>query len=161
MRNISDKIFRENQNTFYVQWLFSENRAVYEIKSKIMVESERPQMTEMTTQYGAYALYGGKRDYTRARACTRPRTRAHTHRQIFNIYCFSTVTMIRERSWLLPYTYIACLVTVLLRVVQADGCWQLIRKSVICAQSSGQTLPNRRFGGSVPVLVFIMFEMSH
>ena len=45
-----------------------------------MVESERPQITTMTTQYGAYALHGGKRDYTRARACTRPRTRAHTRR---------------------------------------------------------------------------------
>jgi hypothetical protein len=32
MRNISDKICRENQNTFYVQSFFSfENRAVYEI----------------------------------------------------------------------------------------------------------------------------------
>jgi hypothetical protein len=27
-RNISDKICRENQKTFYIQYLFSENRAV-------------------------------------------------------------------------------------------------------------------------------------
>jgi hypothetical protein len=52
MRNILDKSSRENQNTFYVQNFFSENRAVYEIMSK----NEGPQMT---AQYGAYALYVG------------------------------------------------------------------------------------------------------
>ena len=36
--------------------------------------------------------------------------RARTHRQICNTYCFSTATMIRERSSVSRYTYIACLV---------------------------------------------------
>jgi hypothetical protein len=35
---------------------FSENHAVYEIMSKIIVELEKPQMT---TQYGACALHAG------------------------------------------------------------------------------------------------------
>jgi hypothetical protein len=34
----------ENQNTFYVQRLFSENRAVYEEMWKDMVEADNPQM---------------------------------------------------------------------------------------------------------------------
>jgi hypothetical protein len=34
MRNVSNNGFRKNQNTFYVQWRFSENRAVYETMSK-------------------------------------------------------------------------------------------------------------------------------
>jgi hypothetical protein len=40
MRNISDKFCRKNENIFYVQ-----NRAVYEIMWKDMVEPEGPQMT--------------------------------------------------------------------------------------------------------------------
>jgi len=46
MRNVSDKICRENQNThFTLHKLFTENRTVYEIMWKIMVQPDRPQMT--------------------------------------------------------------------------------------------------------------------
>ena len=46
MRNISNKSCRENQNThFMTSNIFSENRAVYEIMSKNMVELDRPKMT--------------------------------------------------------------------------------------------------------------------
>jgi len=46
MRNISEKKCRENQNTFCVQYLFfpTENRAVYEIMWKNLVEPDRPKM---------------------------------------------------------------------------------------------------------------------
>ena len=44
MRNISDKIYRESQNTHFMSNIFF-NRAVYEIKCKNIVESDRPQMT--------------------------------------------------------------------------------------------------------------------
>jgi hypothetical protein len=37
--------------------MFSENRIVYELMSKNVVETEGPQMT---SQYGAYALHAGK-----------------------------------------------------------------------------------------------------
>ena len=53
MRSDLDKSCRENQNTFYVQYLVSENRAACDIMSKNMVEPERPQMT---IQYFLYAL---------------------------------------------------------------------------------------------------------
>ena len=48
--------------------------------------------------------------------CTRIRTRAHAqtracaHTQSYNIYCFSTATMIRQRASMLRYAYIASLV---------------------------------------------------
>jgi hypothetical protein len=45
MRIFSDKSCRKNQNTFYVQQLFPENRAVYIIVWKNVVEPGRPQMT--------------------------------------------------------------------------------------------------------------------
>ena len=102
MRNALEKSCRENENTFYVQQLFSENRTVYEIMSKNTVEIEGPQMT---SQYGASALHAGlARLYAHMRVHkpTRPdthmnaRTRAQacTHRQVCNIYFFSTATMV-------------------------------------------------------------------
>jgi len=48
MRNISDKSCRENQDTHFMfnNFFFSlENRAVYGIMWKIIVEPDRPQMT--------------------------------------------------------------------------------------------------------------------
>jgi hypothetical protein len=45
MRNFSDKICGDNQNIFYVQKLLFENRAVYEIMGKYIVEPDWPQMT--------------------------------------------------------------------------------------------------------------------
>jgi hypothetical protein len=61
MRNISDESRRENQNTNFMFNTFPspplpENRAVYEIMSKNMVEPDRPQMT---IYYGACALHAG------------------------------------------------------------------------------------------------------
>jgi hypothetical protein len=48
MRNVSDKSCTENQNTHFVFniYIYSlENRAIYEIKWKNVVEPGRPQMT--------------------------------------------------------------------------------------------------------------------
>ena len=57
MRNLLDKRCTENQNTHFIfNKFFSENRSVYEITSKNIMEPEAPQMT---SQYGAYALYAG------------------------------------------------------------------------------------------------------
>ena len=65
---------------------FSENRTVYEIMSKNVVETEGPQMT---SQHGAYALRAGlARLYARmsmhtltrpGTQCTHARTRKHAH----------------------------------------------------------------------------------
>jgi hypothetical protein len=56
MRNVLDKSCRENQNTFYVQQLFFEKCAVYEINLKKLVEPRGPQMT---SQHDVYELLAG------------------------------------------------------------------------------------------------------
>jgi hypothetical protein len=56
MRNFLDKSCIANQNTFYVHQLSSENRAIYEITAKDVVEPEGP---KMTSQYGANELHAG------------------------------------------------------------------------------------------------------
>jgi hypothetical protein len=57
MKNILDKICRENQHTHFMFTNFvSENRTVYEIMSKNMVETEGLQIT---SQYDAQELLAG------------------------------------------------------------------------------------------------------
>jgi len=44
--NFSDKIYRENQNTSYIQYFsFSKTGAVYKIMWKNVVEPDRPEMS--------------------------------------------------------------------------------------------------------------------
>ena len=114
MGNVLDRICRGNENTHFIFYNFfsPENRIVYEIISKNVLETEGPQMT---SQYGAYAFRAGL-----ARLCARmrmhtptsPGTHMHarTHTPINNTYCFSTATIIRESTSLLRYTYIVFLV---------------------------------------------------
>ena len=47
MKNVSDKRFRENQNSYFMFniFFFFENRVVYEIKRKNSVQRGRPQTT--------------------------------------------------------------------------------------------------------------------
>jgi hypothetical protein len=76
MINVSDNSCRGNQNTFCVQWLFFENRAVYEITWKNIVEWSRPQMTIWRIHI----------------ACWTPKAiNTHTHRMC-NTHCSSTCT---------------------------------------------------------------------
>jgi hypothetical protein len=58
MRNVTDKSYREDQNTHFIfkTYSFSENRAVYDIMWKNMAQSDRPQMI---IYYGACALRAG------------------------------------------------------------------------------------------------------
>jgi hypothetical protein len=68
---------RKSKHTFYVQLLFSENRTIYEIMSKNIVETEGPQMT---SQYSAYALHAElARLYARMRMHTSTRSGTHMH----------------------------------------------------------------------------------
>jgi hypothetical protein len=58
LRNVLDKICRENRSTRFIfsNFFFSEKRAVYEKMSKNVVE---PEGTKMTSLHGAYALHAG------------------------------------------------------------------------------------------------------
>jgi hypothetical protein len=69
IRNISDKNYRENQNTFYLQKFFSENHVVYEITHKNSFEADRPQMTMYTVQKNVFCMTDNKNK------------NIHTHRQ--------------------------------------------------------------------------------
>ena len=92
---------------FYEHTIHSENRAVYDIMSKNMVEPER---TQMTSQYGACVLHAGQvRLRARAHTSTHKRahetthasinTHAHAHKEICNTYCFSTASVV---TWTHP-----------------------------------------------------------
>jgi hypothetical protein len=80
MGNILEKSCIEIQNThFMFSTSFSENRTVYEMMSKNMVETEGPQMT---SQHGAYALHAGlARLHAQAHApgCQHASTHAQTN----------------------------------------------------------------------------------
>ena len=45
MRNVSDKKVQKIETHIFIQQLFSENLAVYEMMWKNMVEPDKPQMT--------------------------------------------------------------------------------------------------------------------
>jgi hypothetical protein len=76
MRNVSDKSCRENQNThFMFSNILLENRAVYEIMLKNMVEPGRPQMTIWLS----VACWISKATRTQAHARIPTPTPTHTH----------------------------------------------------------------------------------
>ena len=93
MRNVLDKICRENKNTHFIfsDWL-SENRAIYEIMLKNIVEPETPKTTWRI----------------RVLCWIRKAIRAHTHAQKYLILiAFRRQQWFGERTSLLLYTYIA------------------------------------------------------
>jgi hypothetical protein len=97
MRNVLDKICRENQNAHFIFnnfFFFFLNCAVYEIMSKNVMEPEGPQMTSQLWRTCIACWIKA-----RLQACTRMlmqpgtcihacalRTHTHTHTQICNIY---------------------------------------------------------------------------
>ena len=92
MRNVSDKSCRENQNTHFMFSNFSENRTVYEIMSKSVMEPERPQMTIWQLLRTEVKLHGRK--HMPAPAHTPTHTHTHTHTEMYDTYCFSTATVV-------------------------------------------------------------------
>jgi hypothetical protein len=114
VRNAWNKC-RENQNThFLFSNFFPENRAVYEIMWKNVVEPERPQ----TTMWRRVACWisKAKRSHAHARARASTHTQTHTlslshtqtHKYII-IIAFPLQQLFRERASMLRYTHIACL----------------------------------------------------
>ena len=71
---------------------FSENRALYEITWKIIVQPDRPERTTWRIRI----------------ACWIPKAK-NTHSTICNTHCFSTATVVAEHPSILRYTYIAYL----------------------------------------------------
>ena len=110
--NFPNKSCMENQNTFYVQQLFLENRVIYKIIWKSMAEPDMPQMTNIIWCMH-FACWITKATHTPPRVPTTQtirtcaRMHAHTHK-IHNIYCFSMTTMIVQ-TCLNVTLYIYCL----------------------------------------------------
>ena len=97
MRNFSNRSCRENQRThFKFGNFFSENRVVYEIMSKNMVEPERPITVCRMRVVCWISKATCEKAHTRTRApapnrtdaCTRPRTHTHTHKHTQYTYYF-------------------------------------------------------------------------
>jgi len=89
MRNVSDEAVETNKNTFFIQYLFFENLAVYEKMWKNIVELDRPQMT---IRHVRIAYWITKSTHTRNVA-------------------FPLKQLLHERASLLYlFTYFACLV---------------------------------------------------
>jgi hypothetical protein len=93
MRNVSDECCTENQNTFCVQQIFFENRAIYEKTWKNVVERGKPQMTIWRTRI----------------ACWIPKATS-THSQYVILIAVPLQTWLHESALMLRYTYIAWLV---------------------------------------------------
>jgi ribosomal protein S26 len=57
MRSVSDKVVKKIKSHILCSIIFPENRAVYKIMLKNIVE---PEKAKMTTEYGACALHAGQ-----------------------------------------------------------------------------------------------------
>ena len=94
MKNVTDNFCRENQNThFMLSNSLLENRAVYLIKWKRIVEAGRPQMT-----------------ISRMRIACRISKPANTQSVCVILISFPLQQCSRERASLLRYSYSACFV---------------------------------------------------
>ena len=116
MRNVWDDMCRENQSThFKFNKLFSENRAVYDIMWKNMVELGRSQVTTWRMRL----------------ACRITMARTQTHTLIvFNTCCFSTATMVK-RTRLDVTFYAHCLVSSAQSRTENDRHWKYIWRTNI------------------------------
>jgi len=96
MRNVSEKSYRENQNTPFMfnKVFFFANRAVYEMMWKNIVDPDRPLMTIWRMLI----------------ACLVPRT-ADTNSEYVIPIAFLQQQWLYERASMLRYTYIARLVS--------------------------------------------------
>jgi hypothetical protein len=92
MRNLSDARCTGNRNTFCGQYLFPENRAVYDIMWKIMVERGRLYMAIWRMCIACWI--------TKA---------AHTHSQYMILIAFKLPQCLQESASMLRSTYTACL----------------------------------------------------
>ena len=103
MNNISDKSCRENQNTFYGQYIFFENRAVCKIMWKNIVEPARPQMTIWHMRI----------------TCWTPKA-TNTQSEYVIFIALPLQQWLHKRSSMLHYMYIACLVNLCQSVVPCE-----------------------------------------
>ena len=115
MRNVSNIRYNENQNTHFMFSNFSENRAIYGIMSKNMVESERPQTTIWRRITCWISKATRAEAHASAHAPTPTNTHAHAHAHAANAHtetcntsCLPRQQWFRERVSMLTW-YVDCL----------------------------------------------------
>jgi hypothetical protein len=106
MRNISDAVCREKDNTIFFNNFFSENCAVYEIMWDYLLEPTRPQMT---IQYILEKMLF---------SCRVKKTRKKSPPRIY-ITHFPRQKWLHESVWMLRYKYIVFLVSSALSLAYA------------------------------------------
>jgi len=94
MRNVSDKIYRENQNIHFAFNNFKKKSAVYEEMWKNIVERVRPQMKIWRMRI----------------ACWIPKA-TNTYSEYIILIAFPLQKLLQECSSIFRYAYIACLVS--------------------------------------------------
>ena len=106
MRNVLDKSCRENQNTDLMFSNFFSKIVPFMKKWRKIWWGQMGHKWCHNMAHTSCML--DKQGYMHARSCdlAHARTRAQTHIQICNIYCFSMAKIIRERASMLSYTYI-------------------------------------------------------
>ena len=132
MRNVSNKSCKENQNSHFTFSNFFRKPCFHELKSKkwwrqkgrkrqndgaLHVGSVRPHARKHTPASCTHTqthLHTRKSNHPRARghAHKHTHTHTHTHTETFNIYRFSTATVVRERASNVTL-YIYCLSSLL------------------------------------------------
>jgi hypothetical protein len=93
MKSVSDKLYRENQNTYF-EFFFIENLALYETRWKNTGEWGRPSMTIWLMRI----------------ACWIP-TATNAHPSCVTLIAFPQPQWLHERASVLRYTHVAYLVT--------------------------------------------------
>jgi len=95
MRNVRDRSYRENQNTHFVfsNCFFSENRAVYEIMWKNIVERGKPQVAIWRMRFACWIMKA-----------------TNTHSEYVILIAFRLQQWLHKRASILHYTYTGWLV---------------------------------------------------
>jgi len=112
MRNISDKRCRENRNILFIMnSFFLENRALYGIMWKNIVELGRPRMTVRPMRI----------------TCWIPK--ATNALRICNSYCFSTATVVARKRLIVPLHVhclscrsFTCIIIIIIIIIIRYGC---------------------------------------
>jgi hypothetical protein len=144
-RYVLDKCCRENRDTHFVFNSFS--RKSCRLWDNVEKCGLKRGATNDVTWRIRVQCWISKVTCTHARACTHApghkhesacaRAHTHTHTQIYNIYCFSTAAVIRERISILRYTDILCLVSLFL--IWKESSFFLFSISVVWFHNTSHT----------------------
>ena len=104
------KVVEKIKNTHFTfnNFFFFENRAICDVMSKNMVETDRPQMATWPRFAGWISKTTRAQTQDQARAPTHPPSPTHTP-EICKTFIFHGKKWLHERASILCYMYIACL----------------------------------------------------